>query len=65
MTWISLIRLDYTGDIFCSIHCEHFNQDCPYQVGFLNSSAGEESTCHSGNAGDRGLIPGLGKSPGG
>ena len=31
-------------------------------VGFPGSSAGKESTC---NAGDLGLIPGLGRSPGG
>ena len=30
-------------------------------VGFPSSSAGKESTC---NAGDPGLIPGLGRSPG-
>ena len=30
--------------------------------GFPGSSAGKESAC---NAGDPGLIPGLGKSPGG
>ena len=29
--------------------------------GFLNNSVGKESSC---NAGDLGLIPGLGKSPG-
>ena len=29
--------------------------------GFLGSSAGKESAC---NAGDHGLIPGLGRSPG-
>ena len=31
------------------------------QAGFPSSSAGKESTC---NAGDPGLIPGLGRSPG-
>ena len=31
------------------------------QMGFPNSSVGKESTC---NAGDRGLIPGLGRSAG-
>ena len=31
-------------------------------MGFPGSSAGKESTC---NAGDLGLIPGLGRSPGG
>ena len=30
-------------------------------LGFLDSSAGKESTC---NMGDVGLIPGLGRSPG-
>ena len=30
-------------------------------LGFLGSSAGKESAC---NAGDLGLIPGLGRSPG-
>ena len=30
-------------------------------MGFLGGSAGQESTC---NAGDLGLIPGLGRSPG-
>ena len=32
-----------------------------YIYGFLGSSAGQESAC---NAGDPGLIPGLGSSPG-
>ena len=32
-----------------------------FSKGFPNSSAGKESTC---NAGDPGLIPGLGRSPG-
>ena len=31
-------------------------------MGFLGASAGNESTC---SAGDLGLIPGLGRSPGG
>ena len=34
---------------------------CNNSVGFLGSSADKESVC---NAGDPGLIPGLGKSPG-
>ena len=33
----------------------------PQPKGFPHSSAGKESAC---NAGDRGLIPGLGRSPG-
>ena len=33
-----------------------------YYLGFPCGSAGKESTC---NAGDLGLIPGLGRSPGG
>ena len=33
----------------------------PVFLGFLGGSAGKESTC---NAGDLGLIPGLGRSPG-
>ena len=32
-----------------------------HHLGFPHSSAGKESAC---NAGDRGLIPGLGRSPG-
>ena len=35
---------------------------CSLRRGFLDSSVGKESTC---NAGDPGLIPGLGRSPGG
>ena len=34
-------------------------------MGFLDGSAGEESTCNSGDTGDVGLIPGSGRSPGG
>ena len=34
---------------------------CIYLVGFLGCSAGNESAC---DAGDPGLIPGLGSSPG-
>ena len=33
--------------------------------GFLDGSAGKESACNAGDAGDVGLIPGLGRSPGG
>ena len=36
-------------------------QNTLYCLGFPDSSAGKESTC---NAGDPGLIPGLGRSPG-
>ena len=34
-------------------------------MGFPDGSAGKESTCHAGDTGDEGLIPGLGRSPGG
>ena len=34
---------------------------CPFPLGFPGGSAGKESTC---SAGDLGLIPGLGRSPG-
>ena len=33
--------------------------------GFPGSSVGKESTCNAGDAGDVGLTPGLGGSPGG
>ena len=32
--------------------------------GFPSGSAGKESTCNTGDAGDEGLIPGLRGSPG-
>ena len=32
--------------------------------GFLDGSVGKESTCNAGNPGDKGLIPGMGRSPG-
>jgi len=34
-------------------------------MGFLGGSMGKESACNAGDAGDKGLIPGLGRSPGG
>ena len=34
-------------------------------MGIPNGSAGKESTCNAGNAGDTGLTPGSGRSPGG
>ena len=34
-------------------------------VGLPGGSVGKESTCNAGDAGDMGLIPGLGRSPGG
>ena len=37
----------------------------PLAVGFPRGSVGKESACHAGDAGDIGLIPGLGNSPGG
>ena len=42
---------------FLSISC-----DLTHYWGFPGTSAGKESAC---NAGDLGLIPGLGRSPGG
>ena len=33
--------------------------------GFPHGSAGKESTCHAGDPGDSGLIPGSRRSPGG
>ena len=38
-----------------------FTEESVYFLGFLDGSDGEESAC---NAGDPGLIPGLGRSPG-
>ena len=40
----------------------HFELFVTKHMGFPDGSAGEESAC---NAGDSGLIPGLGRSPGG
>ena len=34
-------------------------------MGFPDGSAGEESACNAGDTEDAGLIPGLGRSPGG
>ena len=34
-------------------------------LGFPGGSVGKESACSAGDAGDTGLIPGLGRSPGG
>ena len=40
--------------------------DCIYMCrGFPSGSAGEESTCNAGDTGNAGLIPGLGRFPGG
>ena len=36
-------------------------KNLPINIGFPDSSVGKESAC---NAGDPGLIPGLGRSPG-
>ena len=33
-------------------------------LGFPDCSAGKESTCNAGDAGEAGLIPGSGRSPG-
>ena len=33
-------------------------------MGFSEGSVGKESACNAGDAGDSGLIPGLGRSPG-
>ena len=35
------------------------------EMGFPGSSVGKESTCNTGDAGNLGLISGLGRSPGG
>ena len=34
-------------------------------LGLLRWLSGKESACNVGNTGDKGLIPGLGRSPGG
>ena len=34
-------------------------------MGFSDGSVGKESTCNAGDMGEVGLIPGLGRSPGG
>ena len=43
------------------LHCRFKLHFCNTYQGFPGSSAGKESAC---NAGDPGLIPGLGRSPG-
>ena len=35
------------------------------QQGFPGGSVGKESACNAGDTGDKGLIPGLGRFPGG
>jgi len=53
----TLYKLDHT--IFVLFYLAYFIYHNVW--GFPSSSAGKESTC---NAGDPGLIPGLGRSPG-
>ena len=48
--------------VFIKFWEKHFYCKVSVQEGFPGSSVGRESTC---NAGDPGLIPGLGRSPGG
>ena len=63
--WPSSCTLSVAGAAGGALPC-HFHL-CPFPVcisvllGFPHSSVGKESTC---NAGDLGLIPGLGKFPG-
>ena len=38
---------------------------CKYKMGFPSGSAGKESTCKAGDAGDMGSIPAWGRDPGG
>ena len=45
---------------YICIQIETFIDVCLYTLGFPCGSAGKESAC---NAGDLGLIPGLGRSP--
>ena len=47
--------------MFCEEFSVHFSEAPPGNVGFPCGSAGKESAC---SAGDLGLIPGLGRSPG-
>ena len=49
--------------IQCSLHCSpgSIPSQGSTSLGFSGGSAAKESTC---NVGDRGLIPGLGRSPG-
>ena len=43
-----------------------FCLDCAVAAGgFPGGSVGKESACNAGDTGDTGLIPGLGRSPGG
>ena len=42
-----------------------FSKACKLSLAFPGGSVGEESTCNAGDSEDAGLIPGLGRSPGG
>ena len=42
-----------------------FGKEYTFVVGFPSGSEGKESICNAGGAEDLGLIPGLGRSPGG
>ena len=53
--------LRFKGFVNKRSHSLYSNKQYQYLLGFPGSSAGKESAC---NAGDPGLIPGLGRSPG-
>ena len=55
LTWILNVLLH-----MYIIVCVLFLEESKLQLGFPHGSAGKEFTC---NAGDLGLIPGLGRSP--
>ena len=44
---------DWDRHIYTTVH----------KIGFLDGSAGKESTCNTGDTGDAGSIPGSGRSP--
>ena len=65
--WVSLrsyllIEATEASELVCSILTHSFSGYSLYILGFPNGSVGKKSTC---NTGDEGLIPGLGRSPGG
>ena len=52
----------------CLLHEEKiilpFIKHLPHVTGFPDGSVGKESACNAGDTGDRGSIPGSGRSPG-
>ena len=60
----NVVKIILSFHLYSLIHAIHFSR-VKSLMGFPGGSSGKEPTCNAGDIRDVGLIPGLGRSPGG